>query len=138
MEQYKYDPSIFDKIKISYSEGNYVVINKWKWVFSKDHKATKEVISETECKTLDKFEEEIWDLFSDFSDENISCFVWGAFGLKNENPKRTRVGFYDGMIFYLISNEFMGCVKERTVSRFLSCLTHFGYYNLDLLVKKLP
>ena len=139
LEPLKYTPAPFEEVKSNYSNGKKYIIEKWQWGYNKEvtPSSYKEVMRIIDCPTLDKFEEEIWDLFADFAEKNSVAILWGSPNdLKQMNPKRKCNPYYDGIIFALIGPQFVECAeyKNRDVSHFMSCLINFGYYNLNFKV----
>ncbi len=98
-------------------------------------------IKQIELPTLEKFSEFVWDAFDDFSIENGHRLLFGAAGLKADNPfRRAEQCFYDGMIYGVCSDEYRKLVntpaKELTIPKLLSMLIHFGYHDFYFTDKK--
>ena len=130
-----YNPQYYEEIQAQYNLGNSYRIEKWDWDFNTEtKKSVKKIINTYDCPTLKDFNLHIWDLFSDFAEENTNRFVWGPFGLKNGNPYRPQQYYFDGSVFPRLRKEFMECVENQNISRFLSCLNHYGYYHVDYIL----
>lgn len=129
-EPLKYDPEIYNKVVQNYSNGKTYQIKQFEWAYTEDHKCFKDFKKILDCPTLEDFNREIWDLFADFSKTRCHEIIWGAFGLKVQNPERPKQVFCDGLIFFLIREEFINCITNRSVSHFMSCLVHYGFENL--------
>lgn len=131
-KQTEYDSSIYNKIVEDYSLNKQYKIVKWKWSYEKvTSKASKELIESTDCPTLNDFNSKLWDYFSSFAREEGYLLTWGAFGLESQNPYKKEQRYYDGLVFYLVQKEYKECIEDKNISRFMSCLVHFGYYNID-------
>ncbi len=137
-ESYTYDPSIYEKVEEDYRHGKTYKIEKWEWRYNKDapenERSYKQTMLSATCLTIKDFDERIWDLFADFTEKKTNTYLWGLGGLKHSNPARPLEIYFDGIIFGLTYREFMGCIENKTVSRFLSLLQHFGYEHIELIV----
>ncbi len=136
MEQTKYDPSLFEEVKENYKAGKSYQIQKWEWDYNNVTRVSnKKILNSIVCPTLVDFERELWDLFAAFANKETVNTVWGSPNtLRDQNPHRPHEPYYDGVIFYLLRQEFIDCFNYRDVSHFMSCLVHFGYFNLDFIV----
>lgn len=133
-----YDPDIYNKIVSIYDAGNKVQLEKWKWkpkqktdekfgVYTTVEKDIRETIL---CPTLKDFDREVWDIFADFVEAHAVDIIWySPMDLRARNPEKPQVAYYDGMVFGRTHKEFLEItdMKNENVSRFLSCLVHFGY-----------
>lgn len=133
-ESTKYDDSYYNAVVNNYSAGKKYNIVKWQWKYDENNKSNKETLQTYECPTIKDFNRELWDIFADFAEENTYRVIWGAFGLKNRNPEKPAEMYFDGIIFGLIGAEFRECIENQNISRFMSCLKHYGYYNIDFVV----
>lgn len=142
-ETYKYDSSLYQKVVDNYNAGKKYNIVKWKWNYvshpdpisgKPSGTSSKETEKSLDCSTLKDFNRELWDLFTEFCQEKGYNIIWGAFGLENRNPEKPFKQYCDGLVYGLINEEYHECIKNQDVSHFMSCLVHFGYFNLDFNV----
>lgn len=133
-DQKEHDPKLYQEVADNFLAGKKYEIVKWKWGYTADKKSVKETIKTFSCPTIKDFNRELWDLFAEFAKDNSYNIIWGAFGLEARNPEKPSTQYYDGLIFYLMEKEFKECIKNQDISHFMSCLVHYGYFNLDFNV----
>jgi hypothetical protein len=129
-----YNQDYYNDVINNYNLGKKYNIVQWEWGFDSNKKSTKDTIKIIECPNIQDFNKEIWDFFAEFAQKKSYHIIWGAFGLENRNPEKPKIQYYDGLIFHLIRKEFVECIENQNVSRFMSCLIHFNYFNLDFEV----
>ncbi len=133
-KQKEYNPDYYNEVVANYTKGKQYNIQQWHWGYDDNKTCIKIIDKTTICSTINDFNREIWDLFAQFAEKNTYHIIWGAFGLESRNPEKPTNQYFDGLIFYLVKKEFEECIKNQYVSRFMSCLIHYGYYNLDFVV----
>lgn len=122
----KFDASLYNGIKEGYLNGKSYKINKTDY--------EDNVLETIDCPTLIDFEREIWDKFAFFAERECYNLVFGApMGLKERNPHKSTICYYDGMIFSLLREEFKKCIEEQDVVHFFSCLQHYGYERMRVV-----
>jgi len=132
----KYSPEPYQKIIDIYNLNKKYKIVKWDYTYDKiTSKCSEAIEKEILCEKLSDFNRELWDIFAEFADRYTLEIIWGSpISLKSGNPERPLEVFYDGLIFGLIKEQFIECIKNQDVSHFMSCLINFGYYRLKFEV----
>lgn len=123
----RFNPHFYFKILNHFNNGR--KLYSYSYTYNQDF--SKEKLKEKkEFITLDQFEEFIWDNFDNISSKYAHWFLFGPFGMKGNNPHRTKQVYYDGYIFAITSQEYKEIAldqKNITFSKLLSFLVHFGF-----------
>jgi hypothetical protein len=126
---YKYNPDFYQKVEQNYLEDKSYQIVEWEW----KRGGGREITNTINCPILSDFNRELWDLFAVFARENTVQSIWGPFGLENRNPEKPETVYFDGIVFHYIKNELIACSQENTVSRMMSLLVHYKYFNITFV-----
>jgi hypothetical protein len=98
--------------------------------YPKENNYKETLDKQIEYKTIEAFEEFIWDQFNECSEKYAHRLLFGPSGLKN--PYRNSEVYYDGSVFPICEQEFREIANDKeniNVSRMLSFLEHFHHYD---------